>query len=251
MKATSLFFSVLLSLFILSHLALGQGKKQPATCPIIKVTAPDTAEAGKQVIFTVNVADGDAQVKPTYNWAVSAGAISTGQGTSVIKVNLKEVSGDVTATVEVGGYSPDCPSVKSSTVMVLQVEARKEARKMGKYGKTLTKEEQKQLGNFVTELMTDPEAMGYIFVYGGRKERATETQKAAKKIKTEMVKTAGLPADRLILINSGSREKFAVELWLIPTGAMPPQPTPSVPDGIKSSGAKKTTKSKSSTRRKR
>lgn len=250
MKTTSLFCSVLISLFILPHPASGQGKKQPASCPAVNLTAPDSAEAGKQVVFTVNIAGGEAQVSPTYNWAISAGTIIEGQGTSVIKVDLKEVAGDssVTATVEVGGYNPACPSVNSSTVMVLPKVA---ARKMDEYGKLPPNEQKKRLDNFAIELMNDPTAQGYVIVYGGRTGQATEAQTAARKIQTDVVKTTGLPANRLVLMNGGYREEFAVELWLAPTGATPPEPTPTISESeIKSSNTKKPTKSKAAPQRK-
>ena len=50
----------------------------------------------------------------TYNWTVSAGPIDSGQGTDDIYVRV--VLGDVvTASVEIGGLDPNCPTTFSGT----------------------------------------------------------------------------------------------------------------------------------------
>jgi hypothetical protein len=79
-------------------------------CPTTKMTCSDVVKVGEKLTFTANVQGGDKDVTPTYNWAVSAGVISAGQGTSTITVDTKEVAGSstVTATVEVGGYDREC-----------------------------------------------------------------------------------------------------------------------------------------------
>jgi hypothetical protein len=79
-------------------------------CPTTKMQCPDTVTVGEKLTFTANLRGGDQQVTPTYNWTVSAGAISSGQGTSTITVDTKEVAADssVTATVEIGGFDREC-----------------------------------------------------------------------------------------------------------------------------------------------
>ncbi len=45
----------------------------------------------------------------TYNWSVSAGTITSGQGTSTITVDTTGLGGQsVTATVSIGGADPSC-----------------------------------------------------------------------------------------------------------------------------------------------
>src|SRR5690242_4292784 len=77
-------------------------QQSQSKCPTTKIVCPDVVKVGEKLTFTANVQGGDKDVTPTYNWAVSAGAISGGQGTSTITVDTKEVAGDstVTATVE-------------------------------------------------------------------------------------------------------------------------------------------------------
>lgn len=98
-------------------------KQMPPGCPTTKVQCPDSVHKGEKLKFTADVKGGDSQVTPTYNWAVSAGQIESGQGTSTIEVSTKEVDEDstVTATVDLGGYPRECPygsSAASCTTIV-------------------------------------------------------------------------------------------------------------------------------------
>jgi hypothetical protein len=97
--------------------------QQQAACPTTKIHCPDSVHKGESLTFTADVKGGDKDVTPTYNWTVSAGTISSGQGTSTITVDLKgvEAGASVTATVELGGYSRDCgygSTVNSCTTSV-------------------------------------------------------------------------------------------------------------------------------------
>ena len=65
---------------------------------------PDNTPAGTPVKFNANVGANTADVTATYNWSVSAGTISSGQGTPSITVDTEGLGGQsITATVKVGG----------------------------------------------------------------------------------------------------------------------------------------------------
>jgi len=82
----------------LSTIAECTGCRPP--CPTVSVSCPADVDLGAPITFTASV-NGDANV--TYNWSVSAGTISGGQGTSSITVNTDGLGGQtVTATVEAG-----------------------------------------------------------------------------------------------------------------------------------------------------
>lgn len=80
-------------------------------CPSITVTG--VAEDGRGALFSANVTSLNENL--TYNWTVSAGTITTGQGTLQISVSATDASA-VTATVEVGGVPASCPATASGTV---------------------------------------------------------------------------------------------------------------------------------------
>ena len=43
-----------------------------------------------------------------------------------------------------------------------------------------------------------------------------------------LVSQRGIDASRLVVVNGGFREEDSVELWMVPSGAKPPQATPTV-----------------------
>ena len=78
-------------------------------CPTISISCPtDTIQAGSPATVSVNLSGG-GNFNVTYNWTVSAGTISSGQGTSSITVDTTGQAGhNITATVEIGGLPPEC-----------------------------------------------------------------------------------------------------------------------------------------------
>jgi hypothetical protein len=250
-----LFAVSVVSLFILSASAIfhvsAEPRPQPqANCPTVSVSCPDTVFVKEELSFVANVSGGDPNVTPTYNWTVSNGTISSGQGTSTIQLDMNEVAGDstVTATVDVGGFARECRTANSCTTSVMK---KAEARKMDEYGKLLAKDENARLDNFAIELQNDPTAEGYIIAYGGRIGRAGDGQKMADRAKDYLVKKRGLAADRVMAMDGGFREEQTVELWIVPSGAQPPTPSPSVdPSEVKPAKPVKPVKRKTATRKK-
>ncbi|MBV8517926.1 MAG: hypothetical protein JO197_11050 [Acidobacteria bacterium] len=88
-------------------------------CPKVALTAPDEIKAGEAMKVSASLSGGDPEVTPTYNWSVSAGTVSSGQGTSTITVDTGDVEQDtITVAVEVGGFAPECAVVDSASTMV-------------------------------------------------------------------------------------------------------------------------------------
>ena len=74
----------------------------------------------------------------------------------------------------------------------------------------------------------DPVSQGYIIAYGGRTSRVGDAQKASARLKDYLVKKRGLDAVRIVSVDGGYRERPAFELWLVPSGAQLPTPTPTI-----------------------
>lgn len=85
-------------------------------CPVIVVDCPETAKPNESMTFEAHVYARDPDVKVTYTWSVSAGKISRGQGTSMIAVDVSDVTGgSVTATISIGGLDAACVNTASCT----------------------------------------------------------------------------------------------------------------------------------------
>jgi hypothetical protein len=228
-----LFFALVLLLFISrSGSYVSAQQKQPAKslCPVTQVSCPDMVYINDKLQFTADVRGGDSKVTPTYNWTVSSGAIESGQGTSVVLVSTKDLSDgqSVTATVEIGGFGRDCGYGQTAASCTSSVMKKAEARKLDEYGKLDPKDENARLDRYTIELQMDPLSQAYIIAYGGRASRAGVAQKAADSAKNYLVTKRGIDADRVITVDGGYREKPGIELWIVPSRAQLPKPTPTV-----------------------
>ncbi|MDX6406125.1 MAG: hypothetical protein QOH70_3580 [Blastocatellia bacterium] len=187
-------------------------------CPTVNVTCPSEVEDGAPVTYTATVNGGTPAVSPTYNWTVSAGTISSGQGTSSITVDTKGTGGQtITATVELGGIDPTCGRTAScSTPVKGQPPV---ARKFDEYGNIRFNDEKARLDNFAIQLQNEPAAQGYIIGYGSCD---AEGQTRANRAKDYLVNTRGIDAGRLVVVDGGCMPELKVELWVVPSGATPP-----------------------------
>jgi hypothetical protein len=206
-------------------------------CPTVSVSCPDTGTVGTPVRFTANVSGGDPGVTPTFNWTVSAGTISSGQGTSSITVDTTGVAGGttITATVDVGGYDRSCSTSSSCTVNFPRVAV---PRKIDEYGNIRFNDEKARLDNYAIELQNDPTSQGYLICYGGRRGRAGEAQRRCDRAKDYLVTTRGIDSSRIVTVDGGYKEELTVELWIVPSGATPPTASPTIdPSEVKTTPA--------------
>ena len=188
------------------------GCKPP--CPTISVSCPSDVDQGSPITYTASA--GNANV--TYNWSVSAGTISSGQGTSSITVDTAGLGGQtVTATVDVSGLDPSCSKTASCSTSVRPAPA--VPYKFDEYGNIKFNDEKARLDNYAIQLQNAPGSQGYIIAYG---TCAGEAQARADRAKDYLVNTRGIDAGRLTTVDGGCKSDLAVQLWLVPTGATPP-----------------------------
>jgi len=197
-------------------------------CPNLNVSCPtELINVGQPVTYTANVSGGDPNATVTYNWTVSSGTITCGQGTPSITVDTAGLTGgaQITGTVELGGVAPECTRTASCTVTLNVPPV---PRKFDEYGNIAFNDEKARLDNFAIQLQNEPGAQGYIIAYGGRRGRTGEAQARADRAKDYLVNTRGLDPGRVVTVDGGYREDLTVELWIVPTGATPPTASPTV-----------------------
>ena len=95
-------------------------QNQIQDCPRISVTCPDAGRGGNTPIrFKASVIGGKPRSEVSYNWSVSKGTISQGQGTAVIEVEVTGIDLEgLTATVEISGFEPNCNRVASCSMAI-------------------------------------------------------------------------------------------------------------------------------------
>lgn len=104
-------------------------------------------------------------------------------------------------------------------------------------------DEKARLDGFTIQLQNQPDAIGYVVFYGGRRygkkgqsrlPRRNEAEARVARLKSYLVDLRGLDPKRVVIVNGGYRETWQAELWVVPTGATQPVPKPTLkPEQIK------------------
>jgi hypothetical protein len=194
------------------------GCAAPIVCPTVSVSCPSDIDQGSPITYTASITNGPANVTATYNWSVSAGTISGGQGTSSITVDTAGLGGQsVTATVELGGFDPSCSRTASCTTSVKPPP--QQPTKFDEYGNIKFNDEKARLDNYAIQLQNAPGSAATIIAYGSC---AGEAQARADRAKDYLVNTRGIEAGRITTIDGGCRPDLTVQLWIVPQGATAP-----------------------------
>jgi len=184
-------------------------------CPSVSASSgQDSADQGTPITFTANVGQGTPPASG-YNWSVSAGTITSGQGTTSITVSTDNLAGQtVTASVEVTGVDPSCTHTASASTPIKPKP--KPALKFDEYGNIRFNDEKARLDNYAIQLQNDPGSQGEIIGYGSC---GSEGQERANRAKDYLVNTRGIDAGRLVVVDGGCKPELKVELWVVPQGA--------------------------------
>jgi len=87
------------------------------------------------------------------------------------------------------------------------------------YGNISWEDEKAHLDNFAIALQQDPNLIGYIIVYAGRRACVGEAKDRALRAKKYVVETRGIQESRIKWIDGGYREELIVILQPAPRGA--------------------------------
>lgn len=197
-------------------------------CPLVTAGAPIYIwRIDKLLTFSASVRYVNQNVTPTYQWAVSEGTIIRGQGTPQIEVALPEGNyRSITATLEVGGFSPKCLAkdfATSPTAMWVMPH------EFDEYPAVPCEDEMARLDNYANYLQADPEMRAHIIVYGARRgDRRGEVRKRITRIGDYLIRVRGVAQNKVTVIHGGYREHMAIELWLKPESRNAPVAVPTV-----------------------
>jgi hypothetical protein len=196
---------------------------QKPLCPTLQFVAPVyEVKQGQPLKLAIKITGGDPNAGYTYNWSVSDGAIASGQGTDKIEVDTAEVQGaTITATVDIGGAPPECSVVRSHTAEVIKKPA---ALKVYEGNYVSNADLEKQIDELILARIVT-QGNGYIIFYAGRKAPAGEVKRLTDVAKAQIKKNK-VDAVLFIIIEGGTRDATAFELWAAGVGADPPKPNP-------------------------
>ncbi|HEY0080162.1 MAG TPA: PEGA domain-containing protein [Pyrinomonadaceae bacterium] len=206
-------------------------------CPYpVNVSAPATVNDGDIITFTAGV-DYEGPSALNYTWTVSppSARIVSGAGTPTITVDSTGLGRRrITAILVVDDGSGDrnCRQTSQASTSVLAATVTPiKPQRFDEFPSVSFDDDKARLDNFAIELQNNPGARGYIIAYAGTNTRPGTADGLGERARRYMVATRGLDASRIVVLNGGYRERNSYELWLVPIGAEPPQPSPTAQPG--------------------
>jgi hypothetical protein len=208
--------------------------KSPCPYPVSLSVDAEVSE-GEVITFSSDTAySGTALLNYTWTLSPSTAKILTSVGNKVT-VDSTGLGGQrVTATVVVddGSGEAACRQTAQASTSVRPPERVEHPSKQFDVCCSCSFDDQKaRLDNLAVELQNDPTATTYVIAYGGRTSRIGQADLLGTRARDYLVAQRGIDQSRITVMNGGFREEDCVELWIIPSGATPPQPTPTVQAG--------------------
>src|SRR5215204_53124 len=209
--------------------------KSPCPFPL-NISAPNQVNEGDIIPYTAHVAySGDAALR--YNWKVnpSSARIISGLGSPTLSVDSTGLGGQrivATLTADDGSSDPTCAQSAQAVSIVAALAKRVIVASEFDECDNCTYDDQKaRLDNLAVELQNDPTTRAYIIAYGGRMNPLSQVELLMTRARDYLTSQRGIDASRFTVVNGGFREDDSVELWIVPSGAAPPQATPTVQAG--------------------
>ncbi len=210
--------------------------KSPCPYPI-NLSAPVKVNEGDVITFTSDVSYSGSSAL-NYSWTVSPteAKILSGGRTPTITVDSTGFGGRrITAilVVDDGSGEPECRQTAQATTDIIPPPPHEEIppREFDVCCSCSFDDQKARLDNLGIALQNDPATTAYIIAYGGRTSRAGQADRLIDRAVDYIVTKRGVDKSRIVTLNGGFREEDCVELWLVPQGAKPPQPTPTVQAG--------------------
>lgn len=186
-------------------------------CPNVSINCPNIVLPDQPITFSANVSGG-SPLDTTYNWTVSAGRITAGQGTATITVDTVGLAGQtLSATLNVRAAGLDCPASCAVQIPLPKLDCRK----FDEFPSLPRNEEKARLDNFAIDLQSSPGSTAYVVVYPRRTGRPGEAEQHTNRVVDYLVSYRGLDASRIIKLIGPTRDVLAVELWSCPQGVRP------------------------------
>jgi hypothetical protein len=216
---------------------------RPASLPVrlpcpypVRVAAPSQVSEGSVITYTGNLSYGGPAAL-IYTWTISPAnaQIISGSGTPSITVDSTGLAGQrirATLVVDDGSGEALCRQTAQASTFIPSPPKRDIVSREFDICRNCSYDDQKaRLDNLAVELQNDPSTTTYVIAYGGRASAVGQADRLLARARDYLVTQRGINASRIVIINGGFREEDNVELWLVPQGATPPQPTPTVQEG--------------------
>ena len=212
----------ILSVFLLLTLASVIRAQMPLTCGIVGIDGPAQVDPGTAVVFKAKITGIIHTTKPEFKWKLSAGTITTGQGTDQITVDATGLGGqEVTVTAELSGASLGCNGSVSRTTQV-HSPGFICGMPFDEYGDIKFEDEKARLDNFAIQLFNQPLSSGYILMSAGQKTFKNETMEHLERAKSYLVNVREIDRNRVVTVDCGFTPDLNIKLYVAALRSTPP-----------------------------
>ncbi|HEV2914195.1 MAG TPA: hypothetical protein VGX92_13015 [Pyrinomonadaceae bacterium] len=189
------------------------------------ITVNTVGLAGRRIIATVKVNGLSRECQNTVSCDVEVARQRRARqqpdtGTEARQPEMMEVRPSDTAEVRPPEMMEVRPSDSTASTAAV--------RRLDVYGDLLFEAEKTRLAGFARQLRREPDAQGYIIVYGGQCSSETQARERAERAKEWLINRHEIDASRIVIIDGGYREKWTTEIFIGPIDAALPELTASV-----------------------
>jgi hypothetical protein len=209
--------------------------KSPCPYPV-SLSVDAEVNEGEVITFSTDTAYSGTELL-NYTWSVSPASAklltSTGNKITVDSTGLGGQRVTATVTVDDGSGEPACRQTAQASTYVRPPAPPIEhpSRQFDVCCSCSFDDQKARLDNLAVELQSDPATTTYVIAYGGRTSRSGQADLLGTRARDYLVANRGIDQSRIVVLNGGFREEDCVELWIVPRGATPPQPTPTLQPG--------------------
>lgn len=186
-------------------------------CPTISVEGPaGIIEPGKVGTYSAKIG-GNIPPNVRYKWTTSVGEISSGQGTTEIKVRFPDNPNSMTVSLEVEGLEPGCPNGGWET----SVGDPPRSKIISAYGPLSMATERIKLKAAADVIRKEPNSQLFVIAYPARSQAKFKRRMAM--IKNYLRNTLKV-GDQVTFIIGPQLKKETTKIYVVPPGANNPQP---------------------------
>jgi len=190
-------------------------------CPTVEIDGLGEVDQGTVLVFIARVVGTIPARKHDFKWTVSAGTITSGQGTESITVDTTGLGGvEIIATVELSTASPACKGSSSRPTKIKPPIVCWLA--FDEYGDITFEDEKARLDNFAIQISNEPGASGAILMFAGRETFKNETAERLARAKSYLANVRHIDPNRIVTYDCGFTQELNLRLWVVPVGLTPP-----------------------------
>ena len=211
---------ILAGLLLLTFASVVRAQTPLTTCATIDVFGLSEVDPGTVLVFNATITGPSHTTKPEFKWTVSAGTITSGQGTDTISVDTAGLGGqEVTATAELTGAPAGCKGSASRTTQIKPPIVCHLP--FDQYGDINFEDEKVRLDNFAIQITNELLSTGQIIMSAGRETFKNETAERLARAKSYMADVRDVDRNRIITTDCGFAQELRITLVVVPAGVSP------------------------------